>query len=162
MYTDEGISPVDPIHSDPDENTQSDQELLDESADNEEDTCKELSASAIVENNFQSLPYDRDPSEEDELEERLIREFAEDDYGCSFGPNKFPCSQIITIDHYRSVHLQMSELTRDELDLVILGQTMAGSFMSTTAFNKDRQKSYTHFYHEGARISLKTFLFFTR
>ncbi len=133
--------------------------FLDESADNDEDTSEELSASAIIENNFQSLPYDRDPSEEDEFEERLIREFAESDCGCSLGPNKSPCSQNITIDHYRSLRLQTSELTHDKLDLVILGQIMAGSFSSTTAFNKDRQKSYTHFYHEGARICLKTFLF---
>ncbi len=117
-------------------------------ADSDEDDgsiLEELSASTIINDSFHPLPYDRDLSEEDELEERLIREHTEGDCGCSFGPNKSPCCRSFTLDHYRSLRLQMSELTHDELYLVLLGQMMAGTFTSKTAFNKDRQKSYTHF-----------------
>jgi len=45
--------------------------------------------------------------------------------------------------------LQIFELTHDGLDMVIVGQIMAGTFSSKTALNKDQQKSYTHLYHEG-------------
>ena len=52
------------------------------------------------------------------VEERLNQEYAK----CSVGPDKSPCCRSITWDNYRSVRSQMAELSRDELDLMIMGQ----------------------------------------
>jgi hypothetical protein len=55
----------------------------------------------------------------------------------------------------------MAELTNDELDLVVMGQVMAGCFTGETSSHRgqERGKSYTVFYHQGAKICQKTFLF---
>ena len=68
-----------------------------------------------------------------------------------------PLSQLTrSADHFRSVRCQMTELTHDELDLVVMGQVMAGCF---SAEKQERGKSYTAFHHNGRRICQKTFLF---
>ena len=50
-------------------------------------------------------------------------------------------------------------LTHDEFDLVVMGQVMAGCFSSETFLKQERSRSFTIFYHNGARICQKTFLF---
>ena len=106
-----------------------------------------------------TLPIDR--RDLDEAEEQLIQQFAQDGCKCDLGPNKSPCCTTITVDHFRSVRCQMLELTHDELDLVVMGQVMAGCFSRETSAHRGQQrgKSYTTFYHNGARICQKTFLF---
>ena len=106
-----------------------------------------------------TLPIDR--RDLDEAEEQLIQQFAQDGCKCDLGPNKSPCCTFITVDHFRSVRCQMLELTHDELDLVVMGQVMAGCFSRETSAHRGQQrgKSYTTFYHKGARICQKTFLF---
>ena len=54
---------------------------------------------------------------------------------------------------------QMSELTHDELDLVVMGQVMAGCFSAETFRKQERSKSFAVFHHSGTRICQKTFLF---
>ena len=55
----------------------------------------------------------------------------------------------------------MLELTHDELDLVVMGQVMAGCFSGETSAHRgqERGKTYTVFHHNGTRICKKTFLF---
>ncbi|MCG8625844.1 MAG: hypothetical protein MJE68_28090 [Proteobacteria bacterium] len=55
----------------------------------------------------------------------------------------------------------MAELSHDELDLVVMGQVMAGCFSGKTSSHRgqERGKSYTLFHHNGARVCQKTFLF---
>ena len=55
----------------------------------------------------------------------------------------------------------MAELTHDELDLVVMGQVMAGCFCAETSSHRgqERGKSYTMFHHNSMRICQKTFLF---
>jgi hypothetical protein len=55
----------------------------------------------------------------------------------------------------------MAELTHDELDLVVMGQVMAGCFSGEISSHRgmERGKSYTVFHHNGVRICQKTFLF---
>ena len=52
-------------------------------------------------------------------------------------------------------------MTHDELDLVVMGQVMAGCFAGETSSHRgqDRGKSYTVFYHQGVKVCQKTFLF---
>ena len=106
-----------------------------------------------------TLPIDR--RDLDEAEEQLIQQFAQDGCKCDLGPNKSPCCTTVTVDHFQSVHSQMLELTHDELDLVVMGQVMAGCFSRETSAHRGQQrgKQYTMFYHNGARICQKTFLF---
>jgi len=63
----------------------------------------------------------------DEVEDHLIQEFAQDGCKCDFGPNKTSCTSI-SFEHFRSVRCQVAELTLVELDLVVMGQVMAGCF----------------------------------
>ena len=55
----------------------------------------------------------------------------------------------------------MLELTHDELDLVVIGQVMAGCFSGEISSHRrqERGKSYTTFHHSGMSICQKTFLF---
>ena len=108
---------------------------------------------------MRSCPIDR--RDLDEAEEQLIQQFAQDGCKCDLGPNKSPCCTTITVDYFRSVRCQMLELTHDKLDLVVMGQMMAGCFSRETSAQRGQQrgKSYTMFYHNGARICQKTFLF---
>ena len=108
---------------------------------------------------MRSCPIDR--RDLDEAEEQLIQQFAQDGCKCDLGTNKSPCCTTITVDYFRSVRCQMLELTHDELDLVVMGQVMAGCFSRETSTQRGQQrgKSYTMFYHNGARICQKTFLF---
>ena len=104
---------------------------------------------------------DIDQRELDEVEEQLTQQFAQDGCKCDFGSNKSPCCTTISLEHFRSMRCQMAELTHDELDLVVLGQVMAGCFSGETSSHRgqERGKSYTVFYHQGVRICQKTFLF---
>ena len=104
-----------------------------------------------------SVPIDR--RELDVMEEQLIQEFAREGCKCDLGPDRSPCSTSISVDHFRSVRCQMADLTHDELDLVVMGQVMAGCFSATTFRKQERSRSFTVFHHHGTRICQKTFLF---
>ena len=95
----------------------------------------------------------------DVTEEQLIQEFIRDGCKCDLGPSRTPCSSSITADHLRAVRCQKADLTHDELDLVVMGQVMAGCFSSQTFRKQERSRSFTIFHHNGARICQKTFLF---
>jgi len=100
-----------------------------------------------------------DQHELDVIEEQLIHDFVQDGCKCDLGPNHSPCSTSITVDHFRSVCCQMADLTHDKLDLVVMGQVMAGCFSADTFHNQERSRSFTVFHHNGSRICQKTFLF---
>ena len=97
----------------------------------------------------------------DEMEEELIQKFAQDSCKCDFGSNKSPCCTTISLEHFRSVRCQMVELTNEELDLVVMGQVMAGCFTGEISSHREQErgKSYTIFYHQGIKVCQKTFLF---
>ena len=52
----------------------------------------------------------------------------------------------------------MADLTHDKLDLVVMGQVMAGCF-SSEMFWKQESRSFTIFHYNDARICEKTILF---
>ena len=97
-----------------------------------------------------SIPLDQ---HELDVTEKLIQEFARNGCKCDLGPNHTPS---IRVDHFRSVHCQMADLTHDELDL---GQVMAGCFLAETFRRQERSRSFTCFNHNGSRICQTTFLF---
>ena len=123
----------------------------DPQAEDDEDAEEEPTAAEIVEAGVSRGQLDSDttiPVDQrtvDEAEERLIQQFAQDGCKCDLGPNRSPCCTTITAEHFRSVRCQMLELTHDELDLVVMGQVMAGCFSGETSLHRrqERGKSYT-------------------
>ncbi len=75
---------------------------------------------------------------------------------CHYGDDNGPCCASMSVDHYHTVRCQMQDLTHDELDLVVMGQIMAGC---TDPSLSGKRLSHTTFFHCGKRICLKTFLF---
>ena len=150
---------MDPLVDDP---------QVEDDEDAEEEPVEEPTAAEIVEAGVSRGQLDSDttiPVDQravDEAEERLIQQFAQDSCKCDLGPNRSPCCTTITAEHFRSVRCQMLELTHDELELVVMGQVMAGCFSGETSSHRrqERGKSYTcMFHHNGMRICQKTFLF---
>lgn len=128
----------------------------------EENNDSELSADEIVRSRLSELlPLDIDEREEDVREELMIQKFVENGCGCYLGnSSKSQCSNNISINTFREVRSKMAELTHDELDLVIMGQVMAGTFQeNSTTRCEARKRGYTTFYYQGSRICQKTFLF---
>ena len=137
--------------------------------DEEEPVDEDLTAAEIVEAGIahgqldvDSIPIDQ--RELDSAEEHIIQRFVRDGCKCDLGPNRGPCSSSITVDHFHSVRCQMAEMTHDELDLVVMGQVMAGyfsagCFSAETFRQQERTRSFTIFHHNGIRICQKTFLF---
>ncbi len=98
--------------------------LYDSGSSDSEDTDEiqideDQSTSAIVSHAVQHYGYtiSSDVREEDLAEERSKDEFTCDSCGCKFGLEGSPCSKAISIDHYKNLCVQMSELIHDWLDL---------------------------------------------
>ena len=115
----------------------SEQNEVEEQDSEEEGIREELTAAEIVQAGvthgrieLDNVPIDH--GELDEAEELLIHRFAQGGCHCTFGSNQSACCSIITADHYQSIRCQMLELTHDELDLVVMGQVMAGCFSGGT------------------------------
>ena len=78
-----------------------------------------------------------------------------------------PCSEQFTLDHYLEFHGRCKELTKVELDMVLLHQNSAFPFSSgqtqrSTTYrhpSTGRQHSYTKITHQSIRVCRKTFLF---
>ena len=83
--------------------------------------------------------------------------------GCKRAGGK-PCSTLFSVEHFLSIRLQCAELTREELDFVLLGQIMAtlSDGPHTTAEKHrhtatERKLTSMTFYHAGQRICGRTF-----
>ena len=98
-----------------------------------------------------------------EMEERSIARFAERGCSCKHFDGG-PCCRLFSASHYQEVRDQCRELSRSELDLVVMGQLLAltNSGDMTQAkkhIPKERQRSFTYFKHGGHTICIKTFCF---
>ena len=71
-----------------------------------------------------------------------------------------PCYTLFSRDCYETVRMQCKELSRNELDMVILGQISAllSNNESTSALKPlPRQRSNMAFHHGGVQICRTTF-----
>ena len=98
-------------------------------------------------------------------EEENLDKFVREGCGCKLA-NGEPCSSYFTTEYYRSVRSQMAELTRTELDLVVMGQIMANincsPYTSTTKCHRkatERKQTNVTFSHLGHPVCRITFLF---
>lgn len=115
--------------------------------------------SSDIENEQSQYPYflspshDFDTSVHDDREKAAIEGF---ECKCKFGE---PCCKSISVEliiNYRSSCL---ELSKDELDLVILGQ-IHSHYVPLTSDSDRRKTSYSsHYFFHNKPICLKTFLF---
>ena len=97
-------------------------------------------------------------------EDRVVEEFMRKGCSCTKWSGK-PCSQQFTTEHVKTLRLSFKELTRNELDLVLMGQLMATANTSDTIVDKhhraqERKRSYNKtFYHHGKVICVEFFKF---
>ena len=75
---------------------------------------------------IQESPFTRTIDFEESLEDRCesesIEAFISNTCGCKTGPQCSPCSSILTRDTIATFRSVNSELSKDELDLVVLAQ----------------------------------------
>ena len=85
--------------------------------------------------------------------------------GCKKGFRYKPCSSQFSTDHVMSVRASCSELTRSELDMVVMGQMMAGMNDDTTTNSESRHRAKVRqrvaitFHHQGKQICERMFRF---
>ena len=98
-------------------------------------------------------------------EEVKIQEFATNGCSCQLGHKQQPCCTTITSDEYRSYRISVLELTKKELDLVVIGQIAAMTNFSDIRvnchFTQSRRHQQSMFLHGGRQVCLKTFCFYT-
>lgn len=98
-------------------------------------------------------------------QEGLCKQFKQQSCGCRKAPGKKPCSDLFSIEHYLELRAQCSFLTRDELDLALMGSIMCTVFKDEWVRDgrhkpTKRRKITTMMYmHEAQEICKKTFCF---
>jgi len=102
------------------------------------------------------------PSPGEEDGDKSLERFLQEECGCKYA--RGPCSRLFTQEQYEHVRLDCRDLSRKELDLVVLGQIMAGlsndpetSDLRYRHGEKARERSSMAFYHHGHRICGTTF-----
>lgn len=95
----------------------------------------------------------------DQTEQHCVKEFSLRGCSCDFSSSKSSCCRLFSADHYESLRTSFAEMSHDELDLFIMGQVMAHTFVSSTVLSHSRKSTYGHFFHQGQRVCQTTFLF---
>ena len=102
-------------------------------------------------------------SDSREMEERSIARLAQGGCSCKHFDGG-PCCKLFSVSHCQEVRDQCRELTRSELDLVVMGQLLALTHSGHVTqakkhIQKERTRSFTYFKHGGHTICIKTFCF---
>ena len=102
-----------------------------------------------------------DCSLEDRKEEQAVEDFIRQGCTCHLGPQGSPCSQQLTRETIESTRQDCLDLTKSELDLVILSQIH--SLQSTTQQHQSehsvRSKPRSSYYIHGVQVCLSTYLY---
>ena len=98
------------------------------------------------------------------MEERKIARFVAHGCTCKHGKGKTPCHTHFTASQYRHQRDECRELTRDELDLVVIGQLQAltkrdSLTQKEKATNTERLQTSTVYQFGGHRICYTTVCF---
>ena len=99
------------------------------------------------------------------LEENLCKKFKLVSCGCHKVPGRKPCNQLFSVEHYLELRAQSSFLTRDELDLALIGCIMCTVVKDDCVRDgrhkpvKRRKLTTMMYMHEGHEICKKTFCF---
>ena len=99
------------------------------------------------------------------LEEDTCRKFKQQTCGCHKVPGKKHCSDLFPVEHYLELRAQSSLLTRDELDLALMGSIMCTVIRDDCVRDgrhkpvKRRKLTTMMYMHEGHEVCKKTFCF---
>ena len=98
-----------------------------------------------------------------DLEESRIAQFVAEGCKCKLADGN-PCCQLFSASMYKSLRDECHALTRDELDLVVMGQLRAlvhndRMTQKTKARNTERVRTSTQFLFGGHRVCTNTFCF---
>ena len=139
-----------------------DDEIVDEEDELEKDDIVREVVSAVAIN---QTDFEIEPTVSDLCENRLVCEFAEKGCGCALLKGQ-QCSQQFSTDYIADIRSHCASLSRDELDMAILGQIMANSNFSSSIVKQSRhscmqrQKNYSKYMHGGQQICRIMFRFF--
>ena len=93
-------------------------------------------------------------------EDRKVAQFVACGCSCNLGPKGTPCHKLFLAAQYQESRDECRELTREELDLVVMGELRALTLQSEkTERARDRVRTFSKFQYGGHRICLKTFCF---
>ena len=120
----------------------------------------------LITNTRISVSVSPDPESLLVEERQKVLDFFTKGCGCAIFKDR-PCSGMFNYEYIYDFRSQCAELTRAELDMMLLGQLSALTDTSEQSANSlvhrhspaSRQRSYTHFLHRGKRICRNTFLF---
>ncbi len=160
----------DTVISSDQQQSENDAILMDEDeSSNQQDEDDGLENSDIVDEIVSSVVHGNtdieiEPTLSDISEVNVVKEFIKKGCGCRID-NGGQCSLKFSFEHIMDVRSQCLSLSHDELDLVILGQIMSNTNLSTATApnpghaNKQRQKSYSKYSHGSEQICSRMFLF---
>ena len=95
-------------------------------------------------------------------ENQVVTDFVSAGCGCTKA-NGRQCSEQFSLEYLKSVRESCAELSRSELDLVIMGQLLACTNQSSSVVTSsrnpeaERQRSYTTLFHQSKPVCAKTF-----
>ena len=129
------------------ESTISDQDSEDEEVDSEMEICEDFNVSL---------------RKEDKKEARLIDLFIANGCKCSLGPEKRPCSQVLSREDIVSTRNNCIEMSTVELDVLVLANLDAHRHWNKTAHSdtgSSTNRIPVDYYFGGNRVCKNTFLF---
>ena len=97
-------------------------------------------------------------------EQQVVEEFMVKGCSCRKWGGK-PCSGQFSAEYVKKMRLSCMELTREQLDMFLMGQLTAFTNNSTTVVVEsrhrpdERQRGYANFFHQGKSICATTFKF---
>ena len=98
--------------------------------------------------------------ESDDQEEARIARYLAGGCSCQHGPKSTPCHKLFSAAQYREMRDECRELSRDELDLVVMGQLRALTLRDpVTQRATTRVRSNAQFLFGGHHICMSTFCF---
>ena len=79
-------------------------------------------------------------------EERRVARYAANGCSCNLGANGSPCHQLFSATQYREMRDECRELSREELDLVVMGELCALTLRDrTTQRAGERRRTFSKF-----------------
>ena len=152
--------PTSPTSSVPAQSTAtSPNEQMDQGELNSPSPSQPVQVSTFCQSNFHAPPTPSGRASQRRTAEEKVTAFWAKGCGC-----KRKCSEFFDIDHYRDNIDQCSSLTKDELDLVLLGQIMANISSSSIVGPRSRhaptprKTAWLKFHHHGQTVCRTTFL----
>ena len=93
-------------------------------------------------------------------EEGKVATFASHGCSCNLGANDRPCHKLFSARQYREMRDECRELSREELDLVVMGELRALTLRDgLTRRAGERKQTFSKFHFGGHRVCQKTFCF---